>query len=92
MKQQQQKKGAMKAIYPGQSSPNVEWLRQQLAAVDGVSQETKQPQFFDADLKTRVINFQQAHHLTPDGKVGAQTIFYLDNATGAKGSPHLKQD
>ncbi len=83
---------AMKAIYPGQSSPNVEWLRQQLAAVDGVSQETKQPQFFDADLKTRVINFQQAHHLTPDGKVGAQTIFYLDNATGAKGSPHLKQD
>ena len=82
----------MKAIYPGQSSDNVEWLRQQLTTVDGVSQAVKYPQFFDADLKARVINFQQAHHLTPDGKVGTQTIFHLDNATGAKGSPHLKQD
>jgi general secretion pathway protein A len=83
---------AMKAIYPGQSSVNVEWLRQQLAAVDGVSQGTKLPQFFDADLKARVISFQQARHLMPDGKVGAKTIVHLDNATGAKGSPHLKQD
>ena len=32
------------------------------------------------------------HHLKPDGKVGTQTIFHLDTATGAKGSPHLKQD
>lgn len=82
----------MKAIYPGQSSENVAWLRQQLAAIDGINQEVKYPRFFDADLKARVINFQQTHHLTPDGKVGAQTIFHLDNATGAKGSPHLKQD
>lgn len=82
----------MKVISPGQSSDNVEWLRQQLAAVDGVSQETKRPQFFDADLKARVIHFQQARHLTPDGKVGVQTIIQLDNATGAKGTPHLKQD
>jgi general secretion pathway protein A len=83
---------AVKAIYPGQSSANVEWLRQQLTAVDGVSQETKKPRFFDPDLKERVINFQQAHHLKPDGKVGIQTIVHLDNATGAKGSPRLKQD
>jgi general secretion pathway protein A len=82
----------MKAIYPGQSSANVEWLRQQLKAADGISQEAKYPHYFDVDLKTRVINFQQAHHLKPDGKVGMQTIFHLDNATGAKGSPHLKQD
>jgi general secretion pathway protein A len=82
----------MKGIYPGQSSTNVEWLRQQLTAVDGIKQEIKYPQFFDADLKARVINFQQARHLTPDGKVGIQTIIHLDNVTGAKGSPHLKQD
>jgi general secretion pathway protein A len=82
----------MKAIYPGQSSANVLWLRQQLTAVDGINQEIQYPQFFDVSLKARVINFQQAHHLTPDGKVGIQTIFHLDNATGAKGSPHLKQD
>lgn len=82
----------MKVISPGQSSNNVEWLRQQLATVDGINLETKRPQFFDAHLKARVIKFQQAHHLTPDGKVGVQTIIHLDNATGAKGSPHIKQD
>jgi general secretion pathway protein A len=83
---------AIKAIYPGQSSPNVEWLRQQLKVVDGITEEARNPQYFDADLKARVIKFQQVHNIIPDGKVGIQTIFHLDNATGAKGSPHLKQD
>ena len=82
----------VKAIFPGQSSTNVAWLRQQLTAIDGITQEAQYPEFFDADLKARVINFQKMHHLKPDGKVGTQTIFHLDTATGAKGSPHLKQD
>ncbi len=82
----------MKVITPGQSSANVEWLRRQLAAVDGINQLGKSPQFFDAELKARVINFQRAHRLTPDGIAGEQTIFHLDTATGAKGSLHLKQD
>jgi general secretion pathway protein A len=80
----------MKVISPGQSSSNVEWLRQQITAIDGINDESKFPQFFDAGLKGRVMKFQQTHNLKPDGKVGVQTIFYLDNATGAKGSPHLK--
>ena len=80
----------MKLLYPGQSSENVAWLRQQMADIDGKSQDSKIPQFFDANLKERVVSFQQAHHLMADGKVGMQTIFHLDNATGAKGSPHLK--
>jgi general secretion pathway protein A len=82
----------MNMIFPGQSSDNVLWLRQQLTAIDGISEETERPQFFDANLKARVINFQRTHHLTQDGKVGVKTIFHLDNATGAKSSPHLKQD
>ncbi|MEQ1485540.1 AAA family ATPase [Methyloglobulus sp.] len=88
----QSPKSDMKMLFPGQSSGNVAWLREQLAVVDGINQEVKYPQFFDTDLKARVINFQRSHHLTQDGKVGSQTIFHLDNATGAQGSPHLKQD
>lgn len=80
---------ALKAIYPGQSGSNVEWLRLQMSAIDGINQEVKNPQFFDANLTARVINFQKSHHLKPDGIVGEQTVFHLDNATGAKGSPHL---
>jgi general secretion pathway protein A len=83
-------KPGMRIIAPGQTSANVEWLRGQLAIIDGINEETKRPQFFDAALKARVINFQREYHLTPDGKAGMQTIFHLDNATGAKGSPHLK--
>ena len=82
----------MTIIAPGQNSPNVEWLRGQLTAVDGTNETSKHPQYFDNALKARVINFQKAHQLSQDGKVGLQTIFHLDNATGAKGSPHLRQD
>jgi general secretion pathway protein A len=80
----------MKGIYPGESSANVEWLRIQMAAIDGITQAGKSPQFFDAALKERIINFQKAHKLIPDGKVGIKTIFHIDNATGAKGSLHLQ--
>jgi general secretion pathway protein A len=63
-----------------------------MSAIDGVSAESNRPRYFDAELKARVINFQRTRHLLQDGKVGLQTIFHLDNATGAKGSPHLIQD
>jgi general secretion pathway protein A len=82
----------VKMLYPGQTSPHIFWLRQQLKAIDGINQEGNNPHYFDTDLKARVVNFQRAHHLMQDGKVGMQTIFHLDTATGATGSPHLKQD
>ncbi|WP_235557286.1 ExeA family protein [Methyloglobulus morosus] len=85
-------KPGVNMIFPGQSSDNVVWLRERLAAIDGVNPEVKNRRFFDADLKARVVNFQRTYHLKQDGKVGIQTIFHLDNATGAQGSPHLKQD
>jgi len=85
-------KPGVNMIFPGQLSDNVIWLRQQLSAIDGINVHTKDPRFFDADLKARVISFQRVHNLKQDGKVGVQTVFHLDNATGAQGSPQLKQD
>ncbi len=88
----QSPKPAMKMLFPGQSSENVAWLRQQMTEIDGIDEKVSRPEFFDAELKARVISFQRSRHLKQDGKVGTQTIFHLDNATGAQGSPHLKQD
>jgi general secretion pathway protein A len=88
----QSPKPAIKMLFPGQTSENVAWLRQQMTVIDGIDEQVKRPELFDVDLKARVINFQRTHHLKQDGKVGTQTIFHLDNATGAQGSPHLKQD
>lgn len=83
---------SVKMLFPGQSSEQVLWLRKKLADIDGMKPTTNNPNLFDNDLKNRVINFQRTHHLQQDGKVGMQTIFHLDTATGAQGSPHLKQD
>lgn len=77
-------------LYPGQSTPAVAWLRKQLTEIDGISRQSGDEKFFDAELKTRVIDFQKAKGLTADGKVGMLTFFYLDHAMGAKNSPHLK--
>ncbi len=82
----------VKMLFPGQSSEHIVWLRQQLAKSDGQNPETKTPYYFDVSLKARVIEFQRKHHLLQDGKVGMQTIFHLDTATGAQNSPHLKKD
>jgi len=79
----------MKMIYLGQTSDNVLWLRQQLAAFDGLNPPVKQPRFFDRGLISRIRNFQRAHHLYEDGKVGLQTIFYLDNQSDSKSIPRL---
>jgi general secretion pathway protein A len=79
----------MKMIYLGQTSDNVLWLRQQLAAFDGLNPPVKQPRFFDKALISRIKNFQRAHHLYEDGKVGLQTIFYLDNQSDSKSIPRL---
>ena len=81
---------AAKMLFPGQASEHIVWLREQLAKIDGQNPDTKNPQYFDAALKARVVEFQRKHHLLQDGKVGMQTIFHLDTATGAQNSPHLK--
>jgi general secretion pathway protein A len=85
-------KPAMPVIYPGQTSDHVTWLRQQMQKIDGLNPATDQPNLFDNALKVRVISFQNSQNLSPDGKVGLQTLFRIDNATGAEGSPHLTDE
>lgn len=79
----------MKLIYPGQTSDNVLWLRQQLAAVDGINPQSNEPRFFDNALQKRVKIFQNRYALTADGIVGTQTLLYLDNQADSTSGPRL---
>ncbi|MBS3955466.1 MAG: AAA family ATPase [Methylomicrobium sp.] len=79
----------VQAIYPGQTSESVLWLRQQLTANDGIDEQASDPRFFDGDLIKRVKAFQLQHHLTEDGIAGTRTLFYLDNVASSSNSPRL---
>ena len=61
-------------LRPGMASPDVLWLRQQLS--DGRS-TAERTMVFDDDLKQRVVAFQRANGLTPDGIVGDETLLRI---------------
>ena len=60
-------------LRPGMSSRDVAWLRQQLQN-GGSSERTT---VYDDELKERVVAFQRANGLTPDGIVGDETLVRL---------------
>lgn len=61
-------------LRPGMASRDVLWLRQQLADGGSTAERTM---VFDDDLKRRVVAFQQANGLTPDGIVGDETLLRI---------------
>ncbi len=66
-------------LIPGERSAAVTWLRTRL---DDASSTATDPTLFDSALGERVLAFQQAHGLTPDGLVGQQTMLKLDLLAG----------
>jgi general secretion pathway protein A len=80
-----------KPIHPGTYSEQVVWIRKHLAKFDGITTDGNNPKFFDANLKSRIIRFQQSRYLTPDGIVGAKTLLYLDDTSKNTNAPKLKE-
>lgn len=64
-----------KALNSGDEADNVRWLREQL---HGKATPDKEG-YFDANLRSRLLNFQYAHGLAPDGMAGAYTMILLEN-------------
>jgi general secretion pathway protein A len=58
-------------LRPGMSSRDVAWLRQQLAEGGATPERLT---VYDDELKQRVVAFQRANGLTPDGIVGDETL------------------
>ncbi|HWI15665.1 MAG TPA: peptidoglycan-binding protein, partial [Burkholderiales bacterium] len=67
-------------IRPGDRGPSVQWLRAQLARIDGTVAPSLHDAVFDQDAVREVKQFQLAHGLVPDGTVGIQTLMHLASA------------
>jgi general secretion pathway protein A len=72
---------ATATIGPGARGKVVEWVRQQLDQVDGRSDGGGGSRdVYDADLRARVVSFQQRRALATDGIVGVETLIQLSAA------------
>jgi general secretion pathway protein A len=78
-------------IAPGTRAKDVEWLRDRLAAVDGVADGATDRRLYDSALTKRVIGFQRSRVLEPDGLVGEETLVQLMVAAHEPGVPRLSR-
>ncbi len=68
-------------IRPGSLGPTVIWLRRQLDLAEGVTDAVGQYQnFYNQELKQRIMRFQINHSLDPDGIAGEKTLIKLASA------------
>lgn len=63
----------VKAFVPGMRDPDVKWLRQSLATIQGEPVVPMDSDLYDTTLEERVKAYQRDRHLNADGLVGHQT-------------------
>jgi general secretion pathway protein A len=74
-------------LVPGMGGRDIRWLRQRLGDLDGTPAGSGL--VYDDDLKRRVVAFQQAHALTPDGIAGEETLLRLSTKVPGSAAPSL---
>jgi len=79
----------VKAFVPGRRDPDVLWLRESLASIQGRPIEPMDSDLYDATLENRVRTYQRDRLLTVDGLVGQQTQIAIDADLGADDRPRL---
>jgi general secretion pathway protein A len=75
-------------IRPGTASRDVVWLRQQLAPAIVPADRAM---VYDDDLRRRVVAFQRANGLTPDGIVGDETLLRIAALASDARTPSLSK-
>ncbi len=78
----------------GSAGADVLWLRAQLARAGGdasLSSGGARSLRYDEALRERVVRFQTARGLRPDGIAGEQTLVHLTTATGDHSVPVLRR-
>jgi len=78
----------------GSAGADVLWLRAQLARASGdasLSAGGARSVRYDDALRERVVRFQTARGLRPDGIAGEQTLVHLTTATGDHSVPVLRR-
>jgi len=80
--------GAVKSFYPGLRDPDVTWLRESLATIQGNPIDPMDSEYFDDNLESRVKDYQVTRRLNVDGLVGQQTQIVINSDLGV-GAPRL---
>ena len=75
----------VKNLMPGDRSPVVAWVRQQL----GVSAPTEGDAHYDEVLRDKIIDFQKSRGLKADGIIGTLTLLGLQTVGTSAGIPRL---
>jgi general secretion pathway protein A len=81
--------GSSAQIVPGSRGKEVAWLRQRLSEIDGAPLGGQSSDFFDDELRSRVIAFQRSRSLLADGVVGEETLVQLDPSQRDARAPRL---
>jgi general secretion pathway protein A len=79
----------VKAFVPGMRDPDVRWLRESLAAIQGQPVAPMESDLYDAGLEARVREYQRERNLNADGLVGHQTQVAIIAELRLDGSPRL---
>ncbi len=77
-------------IKPGDKGPDVQWLENQLALIQGDAGQRRKNEVFDSVLSRQVEVFQSSEGLKVDGIVGPQTFIHL-NAALSRRAPALSR-
>ena len=81
--------GEARSLVPGMRDPGILWLRQSLAAIQGVPVDDATSDLFDAALERRVRDYQRARRLKVDGLVGQRTQIIINSDLGLADIPRL---
>lgn len=81
--------GVAKSYRQGLRDPNIKWLRNSLAVIQGVAVEQADSDLFDEALELQVKNYQRSRRLKVDGLVGQQTQIIINTDLGLDGIPVL---
>jgi general secretion pathway protein A len=73
----------------GARGPATDWLRERMARVEGADAPVARGRPYDEPLQDRVVAFQRARSLEPDGVVGRETAILLRQAERGPQVPRL---
>ncbi|MEQ1803249.1 MAG: AAA family ATPase [Gammaproteobacteria bacterium] len=81
----------VKSFLPGMRDPDVRWLRQSLARIQGKPVEPMDSDLFDENLAARVRDYQRVRRLPVDGMAGHATQVAISSDLGGSDMPRLAQ-
>jgi general secretion pathway protein A len=73
----------------GARGPAADWLRERMGRAEGLARPLEPGRPYDQALWKRVVAFQQARSLEPDGVVGHETAILLHGAARVADEPRL---